>query len=78
MTEKKTKPKAQPIVEAVNEAMNIVATASEFCDVCGTLTHLCICQYRGNEIYDCDCVACPCMQSVAREGAICADCKAHE
>jgi len=86
MTEKKTTKKAQPIVDKVNEAMDIVAEvvevstikAPEYCDTCGTLVHLCICQWRGNETYDCDCTMCPCMEEVSREGALCTPCKAHE
>lgn len=86
MTEKKTTKKAQPVVEVVNEAMDIVAevvevstnTTPQTCEQCGTLVTHCICQWRGNETFDCDCTNCPCMEQVSRDGALCATCKAHE
>lgn len=80
MTEKKTTKKAEPVVDLVNEAMEIVGqiVAPQYCDQCKTLVHLCICQWRGNEGYDCDCTNCPCMEQVKIEGAVCAKCKAHE
>lgn len=83
VTTKKATAKADPApmpTDIVEEIMVEVSTikAPEYCDTCGTLTHLCICQWRGNEIYDCDCTMCPCMEQVSREGALCATCKTHE
>lgn len=81
MAEKKPV-KKQPVVEAINEAMDIVAEVvadvPQYCDQCGTLVTHCICRWRGNEVYDCDCSMCPCMAQVKTEGAVCQSCKAHE
>lgn len=83
MTDKKTqktvKAKAQvAIVPEPEEIVEVSTTPDPYCHDCGTLTHLCICQWRGNEVYDCDCTMCPCMEEVNREGALCATCKTHE
>lgn len=65
-------------VEQVTEDAPVVAPKEEFCPDCQTLVHLCICRWRNNETFECECGMCPCMANVKREGAVCADCKEHD
>lgn len=64
---------ARPETELVSAPM-----VEESCPSCKTLIRLCICAWRNNTTYDCECSMCPCMASVPRENALCNKCKEHD